>query len=136
MSALTNFFKALAGICQTEPLDEDLWSFGQNRARVKVGQAPELKNPGGAVYLKGKGLQKPVLIVALDGGEYLCVLNRCTHFYRKLDPVPGEQKLRCCSVNHSTFDHEGNKLSGPARKPLTVYQWKLEDGELVIDISG
>ena len=135
MSAIVDFFKAVAGICRTEPLNPDLWEVSDRKARVNVSQVPELNRPGGAVYLTGKGLPEPVLIVARDDGGYVCALNRCTHMSRRLDPVSGEQILRCCSVNHSTFDFQGNNLSGPTRKPLKVYEWKLEDNDLVIDVS-
>jgi nitrite reductase/ring-hydroxylating ferredoxin subunit len=136
MSVIVDFFKAVAGICQTEPLNPDLWEVTHDKARVKVGQVPELNRPGGAVYLTGKGLPERVLIVSRDDGGFVCAANRCTHMSRRLDPVPGEQTLRCCSVSHSTFDYQGNNLTGPTRKPLEVYDWKLEDKDLVIDVSG
>ncbi len=136
MSGIVDFLKAVAGICRTEPLDPGLWEVRNHEARVKLGKVPELSSPGGAVYLTGNGLREPVLIVARNDGGYVCAVNRCTHFSRKLDPVPGEQTLRCCSVNHSTFDFEGNNLTGPTSKPLKMCEWKLEDKDLVIDVSG
>ncbi|MDQ7784432.1 MAG: Rieske 2Fe-2S domain-containing protein [Desulfomonilaceae bacterium] len=136
MSMIVDFFKAVAGICRTRPLDSDLWEVTDEKARVSVERVPELNDPGGAVYLAGKGLPGRVLIVARNDGGYVCAANRCTHASRRLDPIPGKETLRCCSVSHSTFDYEGNKLSGPARKPLKIYPWKLEGKELVIDVSG
>ena len=136
MSALTDFFKSVAGICRTTPLAPQHWKVTGNQLRVTVSRAPELTKPGGAVYLTGNGLARPVLIVAKDDGGYLCVQNRCTHFWRKLDPVPGEQRLQCCSVNHTTYDFEGNRLSGPGRKPLRIYESDLEDGDLIIRITA
>ncbi len=134
MSAIVDFFRAIAGICQTASLSPELWRVEGSSARVQVSNVPELQAAGGAVYLKGTGLSTPILIVKKQDGGYLCAENRCTHMGRKLDPVPGKEVLRCCSVNHSTFDFEGNKLGGPASKPLSLLKSKEENGELVIEL--
>ena len=51
---------------------------------------------------------------------------------RKLDPVPGQDVLRCCSVGHSAFDYQGKVLGGSAKGPLTVYPTTMENGQLVV----
>jgi len=134
MSAIVDFFKALAGICQTGPLSPDSWELDGNRATIKIRDVPELQTPGTAVYLSGKGLKLPVLIVVDENGTYHGFSNRCTHGGRKLDPVPGKPVLRCCSVSHSTFDFQGNKLTGPANGPIQVYRTELENDSLVISL--
>lgn len=134
MSAIVDFFKAVAGICQTTPLRPELWKVEGNRARVRVSRVPELQVPWGAVYLKGEGLSTPLLIIKKPDGGYLCAENRCTHMGRKLDPVPGKEILRCCSVSHSTFDLEGNNLGGPAGKPIVLLPVKEENGELTVEL--
>jgi cytochrome b6-f complex iron-sulfur subunit len=135
MSAIIDFFKAIAGISSTSPLPENLWRLSGGSAIVAVDKSPELSNAGGAVYLQGRGLKEPVLIVKGADGDFLSFSNRCTHAGRKLDPVPGQEALRCCSVNHSRFDYKGNKLSGPAKGPIRTYDCELKDGELVITVS-
>jgi len=127
-------FKALLGICETKQLSDDLWSLEEKRAHVKLSQMPDPLLQGGAVYLKGKGLGKPVLIVKTEEGQYLAFENKCTHGGRKLDPVPGESKLRCCSFGHSTFDYEGRKLSGTAKGPLTRYEVEESGGDLIVKL--
>jgi cytochrome b6-f complex iron-sulfur subunit len=134
MSVITDFLKALAGICDTKPLSPDHWELQGNKAVVRIREVPELQGPGGAVYLRGKGLGTPVLIVRGDDGSYNCFSNRCTHMGRRLDPVKGKPVVRCCSVGHSTFDDQGSQLSGPARKPIQVYSSHVENDELVITI--
>ena len=129
-----SFFKALLGICTTKPLSPDLWNLEDGKIRVKLSEVPQLSNKGDAVYLKGAGLEKPVLIVRTEDDEYLGFANHCTHGGRKLDPVPGERILRCCSVGHSTFDYDGNRLEGPAKDALTGYAVELSDGNLVITL--
>ena len=129
------FFKALFGICATKALADNMWSLSDGAANVKVGDVPELAEKGGAVYLQGKGLAKPILVVKSQNGDYLVFTNSCTHLGRRLDPVAGEDKLRCCSIGHSVFDYDGNVVSGGAKDPLTKHEVTLgEDGVLVIKI--
>jgi nitrite reductase/ring-hydroxylating ferredoxin subunit len=102
--------------------------------RVKLSRVPELSQAGGAVYLEGRSLENPVLIVRAYDDEYMAFANVCPHLKRKIDPVPGEVFLRCCSVMHSTFDYEGRKISGPADGGLTKYQVELEGSDLLITL--
>ena len=101
---------------------------------MKLSQMPEPLPKGGAVYLKGGGLSKPVLLLRTEDDRYLAFEDRCTHFGRKIDPVPGEAKLRCCSLFHSTYDLEGKNISGAAKDPLTCYTVEQSDGDLVITL--
>jgi hypothetical protein len=94
-----SIFKAILGICDTKPLSGNLWSLEENRVRVKLSQIPEPLVKGDTVYLKGVGLVKR----------------------RKIDPIPGEEKLRCCSIGHSEFDLEGNVIKGRAKDKLKQY---------------
>lgn len=132
MSVILDFLKAVAGVSKTKPLSPEFWRLEENKATIKVDQIPELQQPGGAVYLAGKGIESPVLVVRDDDGNYHSFSNRCSHFGRKLDPVPGKSVLRCCSLNHSTFDYNGANLTGPTSKPVKVYRTELKDGNLMI----
>lgn len=134
MTSIAGLFKSILGICETKPLSPDMWSVEDGKVRIKLGQVPELSHKGGAVYLKGQGLDKPVLVFRTDDDQYLAFVNSCPHGKRKIDPVPGESSLRCCSVGHSKFDYEGNKLSGPGKGSLTRYQVDLSDDDLVITL--
>ncbi len=140
MRWLIDFIKSLLGICETRPLGTDFWTMEDGSVHVKLSEMPDLCEKGKGVYLKGQGLHKPVLIVRTDDDQYLAYTNRCTHFgHRKLDPVPGPEPgqpvLRCCSVNHSTFDFEGNRLTGPAKENLVQHEVELSSGDLVIKIA-
>jgi len=126
--------KAIFGICETKPLSGDLWSLEGSKVQVKLSHMPEPLPKGGAVYLRGGGLPKPVLILRTEDDRFLAFEDRCTHFGRKLDPVPGEAKLRCCSINHSTYDLEGNRLSGPAKRPIACYTVEQSNGDLIITL--
>lgn len=134
MSILLDFIKSVAGVSKTKPLDQRHWQVNGDSITVNIDQVPELQTPGGAVYLTGNGLAEPILVVADDEGTFHAFSNRCTHFGRKLDPVPGKSVLRCCSVNHSTFDYQGANLKGPAKKPINTYRTELKNRALFIKI--
>jgi cytochrome b6-f complex iron-sulfur subunit len=134
MSFLRDFFRSLAGISDTKALSEDQWRLDGNMVTVNINKVPELQRPGGAVFMTGNGLKESVLVICDNEGNYHSFSNRCTHFGRKLDPVPGKPFIRCCSVSHSTFDYKGRNLAGPAKKPIKVYPTELNNGNLVIII--
>jgi cytochrome b6-f complex iron-sulfur subunit len=130
-----NFFSAILGICETKPLANSAWELNGTQVSVNLKEASELSCKGGAVYLKGKGLSKPVLVVRGVDNKLYAYENSCTHGHRKIDPVSGQGKLRCCSVNHSTFDYDGKPLSGPAKHDIRRYEAREAGGKLVIKIS-
>jgi len=130
-----NFFTAILGICETKPLDNGAWELKDTQVTVDLKKAALLSLKGGAVYLKGKGLSKPVLVVRGDDNKLYAYEDSCTHGHRKIDPIAGEGKLRCCSVNHSTFDYNGKPLSGPAKHDIHRYDAKEAGGKFVIKIS-
>ena len=134
MAFLIGFFKAIMGVCETPPLDEELWTLDESEATIRLGQAATLAPIGGAARLEGKGLTSSVLIVHAGDDEYLAFENRCTHGGRRVDPVEGKAELRCCSVNHSRFDYQGNKLSGPAKDPLKTYPVEKRGEELIVTL--
>lgn len=143
MHRICNFFKRLFGVCETKALKSELWSLEEdNRVRVKLSEMPELCEAGKGVFLKGKGLRRSILLVRTENDQYLAFTNRCTHWlHRRLDPVPGpdpgQPVLRCCSMGQSTFDYEGNRLSGPAKAEecLTRHELELSEGDLLITLA-
>jgi len=132
---VVGFFKAILGICRTPPLDAALWKAEGNQVTIRLDMTAALIPVGGAARLEGKGLVSSLLVVHADGDEYLAFENRCTHGGRKLDPVAGKEELRCCSVNHSRFDYQGNKLSGPAEGSLRTYPVERRGEELIVTLS-
>ena len=83
--------------------------------------------------LEGRALSRRVLIVHGVDGQLRAFPNRCTHAGgRRLDPVPGESVIRCCSVGQSVFDYEGRRLSGSAQEPLTPLRVQSQSGKFVV----
>ena len=134
MGAVMDFFRAVAGICETKPLDSALWRVEADQAVVLLAGAGQLQASGSAARLEGAELGSPVLVMHGADGTYRAFINRCTHMGRRIDPAQGGQSLRCCSVSHSTFDLAGEKLSGPAKGGLTSLPVRHERGELYITL--
>jgi len=133
---LVNIFKAIMGMCDTSPLADDVWSLMDSQIALDLAKVPALSEKGGAGYMAGKGLAKPVLVVRGQDNNLYAYENACPHGGRKIDPMQGEAKLRCCSVNHSTFDYNGKVLSGPAqhKHELRRLLTSQADGKLLISV--
>ena len=132
-----SFFQRLLGIsATTKPGIDDCWNYADGKLTIDLNGASELKTPGSAIRIEGKNLPKRILVVRGEDGEYRAFHNRCTHLgHRRLDPVPGTDTVQCCSVNKSTYDSSGNKLFGPAPRPVTRYPLEKSQEKLIVSIS-
>lgn len=134
MLSLIGFFKALLGICETKPLDPALWSVDGETAKLKIVQKSDVLPKGGGVYVQGRGLKRPLLVIRTQEDNYLAFTNSCPHGHRKIDHVPDSQILKCCSVMHSTFDYEGKRLSGPAKDGLIRHTVTIDGADLLVKL--
>lgn len=132
-----NFFQRLLGISATaKPKIDSCWNYANGKLTIFLSKASELKTPGGAARFEGNNLPVRVLVVYGEDGEYRAFQNRCTHMgHRRLDPVPGTSTVQCCSVNKSTYDSDGNKIFGPAPRPLTRYRVEKDQEKLIVSIA-
>ena len=130
-----NIFQRLLGICATKPpADAGCWTYEGGKVIIDLARSGELAQPDGAFRLEGKNLPARVLVFKGSDGQYHAVRNQCAHAKRRLDPVPGEAKVQCCSVGKSTYDYEGKVLSGMAGGDIRTYPVATEDGRLVITL--
>jgi len=129
--------KRLLGICATQvPANPGCWSYAGGKLEVILDKAPELSQKGGAVRLEGPSLPKRVLVVHGQDGAFHAFPNRCTHIgHRRLDPLPGEDKIRCCSVGKSTFEYSGKLISGSAKESIEPLPLESDGSKLVISLS-
>lgn len=140
MSTLTvkrSLFQKILGKPATkEPIQSDCWEFDGGKLTINLEATPELQTPGGAIRLEGRALPLRVLVVNGEDGEYRAYHNKCTHFgHRRLDPVPGTDMVQCCSINQSTFDSGGEKISGPAGHSVTRFPVEQDNDKLMITIG-
>jgi len=130
------FFARIFGICETQPpLDADCWSFKEGKICIDLAKVPELAVSGGAIRLEGKGLPVRVLVLCSENNRFRAFKNRCTHMGRRLDPLPDSSAIRCCSVSKSTFDENGEYISGPVQKALTPFEVTVRSDQLEISIQ-
>ena len=131
-----NIFQRLFGICVTKPpADPTCWSVSSGVITVKLAQAAELTPKGGAIRLEGNGLPKRVLVYRDDSGGLRAIENKCAHKGRRIDPVPGQGILQCCSVNAAAYEYSGKKIEGPGENRMTPLELKEENGTAVIRLG-
>lgn len=130
------FWKRIFGICDTgHPKDPNCWQVEGGAIRVDLECAPEIHEPGSAIRLEGSPLSERFLLVHGTDGTYHAFKNRCTHMGRRIDPFPGTDRLRCCSVSKSTFDYGGTVVAGPANGPLKSHAVRRDGHFLLISLD-
>ena len=132
-----SIWQRIFGISATEtPRDENGWSYQAGQLTIDLERISELTQPGTAVRFEGQNLPERVLVVFEGEGKYQALHNRCTHLgHRRLDYVPGTETVQCCSVNKSTYTLAGEKIYGPAPRPIRTYPVDIRGMELRIRIS-
>jgi nitrite reductase/ring-hydroxylating ferredoxin subunit len=129
------WFKRLLGICSTRPpADPGAWRRVPDGLEIDLQRVPELSNAGGAIRLEEGDARQRVLVVHGEDGHYHAFVNRCTHMGRRIDPLPGTDRVRCCSVSKSTFDYTGAVISGAAQRGLQTLAVRLQEGRLTVEI--
>jgi len=98
---------------------------------VKVASTNELKQ-GKMVGVEASG--KPILLVNLEG-KYYAIGNICTHMGCMLsDGVLKGESVECL-CHGSVFDVKtGSVLKGPAKKPESVFQVKVEGNQISVNV--
>ena len=128
-------FARLFGIAATKPpRDPACWTFGGGAVELDLGRAPELADRGGAVRLEGGDLPVRVLVLRGEDGELHAFVNACPHAKRRLDPLPGADQVRCCSIGKTTFDYAGKRLSGMGKDDITPLEVREEDDRAVLTL--
>ncbi len=125
----------ILGICQTKPPeDQACWRYSSGRVEIELSRARELKEMGSAIRLEGKGLPKRLLVVYGGDYKYHAFENKCSHYGRRLDPLPGKELIQCCSIGKSEFDYTGANVSGPGKGAIKPYPVEEQNGVLSVII--
>ena len=123
------------GICETKPPENpDCWRYSSGRVEIDLSKVPELNEKDTAIRLEGKGLPNRLLVVHRDNDEFHAFENKCTHFGRRLDPLPGQPLIQCCSIGKSTFDYTGTNVFGSAKEPVNLFPVEKQNGALIIKL--
>jgi len=71
----------------------------------------------------------------LDDGGVMAISRKCTHLGCTL-PWNHEKKEFICPCHASTFDIRGIVLNKPANRPLDLFQIRIENTRIFVDISS
>jgi cytochrome b6-f complex iron-sulfur subunit len=108
---------------------------GNREIPLLLEDTPELQTVGGAYHLQIDEIEKDILVVRTGDDTFLAVDIKCTHkgCDVKYDGAAATPMF-VCPCHDSRFDMNGIPKSGPAKKPLAVYQTSFKNGEVTIQI--
>ncbi len=130
------FIKRLFGISVTpSPADSSCWEVKDGQILLDLTKAPQLKNPGGAIRLENKGLDKRVLVFCDEQGQLHAMHNKCACAGWRLDPHVSSSTVQCCTLGMSTYSYDGQVISGSAKEPVQVFEVEREDNTVVINLA-
>ena len=101
---------------------------------IDLSKVPKLNEKDTAIRLEGKGLPNRLLVVHGGDDVYYAFENRCPHFGRRLDLLPGQPLIQCCSIGKSTFDYTGTNVTGSAKEPVKSFPVEKQNGALIIKV--
>jgi len=135
--ARTNVLKRLFCISVT-PLASDprCLTVTAEAVTIDLDRAPELAAPGGSLRLESDLVPDRIIVVHGVDGRFYAYANHCACGGFRIDPVPGEPKIRCCTLMQSTFDYSGKQLKGTAKTDLDVLPVKRDGDAVRIDLAG
>ncbi len=126
----------ILGICRTQPpADSSCWIHRNDRVEIDLARARELVPNGGAIRLEGQGLPERVLVVHGNDGRMYAFHNKCTHAGRRIDPLAGADQVQCCSVGQTTWNYDGQRISGSGQEPLTRFPVEQDGGKLIVRLA-
>jgi nitrite reductase/ring-hydroxylating ferredoxin subunit len=132
-----SFFQRLLGRCATaEPADRGCWSFSGHTVELNLTRIPELAPLGSGVRLESEALPERLLVVHGTDGQYYAFRNRCGHGGRRLDPMPDQAKVQCCSLGKTTCDYSGKVLAGAAKTELVTFVVTVEGDRLTVRLES
>lgn len=133
----TNALKRLFCISVTPKLTDPAGLASTPEAlTIDLDRAPELESPGGALRIEGRGAPDRLIVVHGVDGRFYAFANHCACSGFRIDPVPGEPKMRCCTLGQSTFDYEGRSQSERLEHSLTTYPVTRDGSTLRVDLAG
>ena len=73
-------------------------------------------------------------LARLQSGGFLAVSRECTHLGCTVPWIAGEHRF-VCPCHASAFDINGEVTSPPAPRPLDLYEVRIENGIVKVDVS-
>ncbi len=121
---------------RTPAIAPEAWTLADRTLTIRLDKVPQLAAVGGSVKVIDPRLPQPIIIGRAGPTDYLAVSLLCTHRGVEVEYRPKDRQFRCASLGHSRFGPDGERKSGPARRPLQRFETKLtpdgQGGSLVI----
>ena len=90
---------------------------------------------GQPVTIKDDRLPGDVIIVLEEKGKYVAASDLSAHCEKVLSYNGINKHFICSSPGPSEFDLTGKVISGPAEKPLKIYDIFVKDGNLIFSMK-
>ena len=86
--------------------------------------------------MKGIKINDKDILVTNIAGKYYAIGAKCTHAGGDLSKGKMDGSIVICPRHKSKFDIiTGKSISGPAKQGVPVYQVKIEENSILIDIA-
>lgn len=117
----------------TPALQKDAYAFdSKTLLTVSLKKASSLAAVGGSAKILDAALPEPLIIARVDRDRFVVASLRCPHRGVELEYQPGQQRFRCASLGHSKFALDGDRLGGPAPRPIKAYPASVRGDNLII----
>jgi len=107
-----------------------------NTLTIDLSNEPVLNKVGGAVKIKHTVIPDGMIIAHVEDNKFEIASLLCTHRGVEVEYDHTQTNLKCASLGGSTFAIDGNRVSGPAEKPLIEYKAVLTNSVLIINLSA
>jgi cytochrome b6-f complex iron-sulfur subunit len=96
---------------------------------VRAGPAEQFELGSVTAFPQGK-----FYLARLAGGGFLAMSRECTHLGCTVPWIASEGRF-VCPCHASAYDINGDVVSPPAPRPLDLYEVRIENGIVKVDVS-
>ena len=126
-------FLAGCGFPTAPEMEAGAYELGRDTVTVMLQKVPQLSRVGGAAAIVNDSDGIHLIIARTAEDRFAVALNECPHREKPLG-YDHQEGLLVCGSGKSKFRLDGSIVSGPAERPLPTYQWRLEQGRLLIEL--
>ena len=102
---------------------------------VDLAQAPHLLQTGSAGQIVDEKRKLNILIAHTEKKRFVVLNRTCTHGGGPVAYSHKRRSVQCTCWGHTEFTMSGSVMSGPAKKPLKVYEARLTGKTLEIKLE-
>jgi Rieske Fe-S protein len=103
---------------------------------IDLSKDDNLSKIGGCVKIINSNIPDSLIIARVEDKRFEIASLLCTHRGVELEYNHSQSNFKCASLGGSTFTFNGEKLSGPAEKPIKIYTAILKNNILNIKIDS